>query len=156
MPRGSRQMNFIQNYIDGQFVAGRREFPDVNPADGRPIARVSEADRCLVDRAVESAGGALAGSWSRTTARERASCLRNIADAIDRRFDGFVAAEVADTGKPISLAAKLDVPRAAANFRIFADLISTTGLESFQTEMADGAGALNYAIRKPLGVVAII
>ena len=149
-------MNFIRNYIDGQFVAGTSEFPDVNPADGRLIAQVSEADRCLVDRAVESAGKALAGSWSRTTARERATCLRRIADAIDRRFHCFVAAEVADTGKPISLASKLDVPRAAANFRIFADLITTTGLESFQTETADGASALNYAIRKPLGVVAVI
>jgi aminomuconate-semialdehyde/2-hydroxymuconate-6-semialdehyde dehydrogenase len=67
-----------------------------------------------------------------------------------------VQAEVADTGKPISLASRLDVPRAAANFRAFADLIKTAGIESFQTETPDGAGALNYAVRKPLGVVGII
>ena len=48
------------------------------------------------------------------------------------------------------------MPRAAANFRVFADLIKTAGLESFQTESPDGKSALNYAVRKPLGVVGII
>jgi aminomuconate-semialdehyde/2-hydroxymuconate-6-semialdehyde dehydrogenase len=82
--------------------------------------------------------------------------LQKIADGIEERFDCFLAAEVADTGKPISLASRLDVPRAAANFRVFADLIKTAGLESFQTETPDGKTALNYAVRKPLGVVGII
>jgi len=82
--------------------------------------------------------------------------LHRVADAIEKRFDCFVRAEVADTGKPVSLAAKLDVPRAVANFRVFADLVKMAGLESFHTETADGANALNYAVRKPLGVVGII
>lgn len=149
-------MKFIQNYIDGQFVRGASEFADVNPADGSVIARVSEADRDLVDRAVQSARKALNHEWGRSTVRERAACLRKVADAIESRFDCFVAAEVADTGKPFSLASKLDVPRAAANFRAFADLISAAGMESFQTETSDGKSALNYAVRKPLGVVGII
>jgi aminomuconate-semialdehyde/2-hydroxymuconate-6-semialdehyde dehydrogenase len=156
MPRGSSHVKFIQNYIDGQFVKGSREFPDVNPADGSVIAQVSEADRDLVDRAVQSARKALAAGWDRASVRERAGRLRKVADCIESRFDCFLAAEVADTGKPVSLAAKLDVPRAAANFRAFADLISTAGMESFQTETPDGRRALNYAIRKPLGVVGII
>ena len=156
MPRGSSQVKVIQNYIGGEFVRGSREFPDVNPADGSVIAQVSEADATLVDRAVQSARNALIGEWGRSSVRERATRLRKVADAIESRFDCFLAAEVADTGKPVSLAAKLDVPRAAANFRAFADLISTAGLESFQTEGLDGKRALNYAIRKPLGVVGII
>jgi aminomuconate-semialdehyde/2-hydroxymuconate-6-semialdehyde dehydrogenase len=156
MPRGSNHVKFIQNYIDGKFVAGQHEFADVNPADGSVIAQVSEADRNLVDRAVQSARQALAGKWGRASVRERAARLRKVADAIESRFDCFVATEVADTGKPISLASRLDVPRAAANFRAFADLISAAGIESFQTETADGKSALNYAVRKPLGVVGII
>ena len=96
------------------------------------------------------------GEWGRFGVRERAARLHKVADAIEARFDCFVAAEVADTGKPVALASKLDVPRAAANFRIFADLIKTAGLESFQTETPDGKSALNYAVRKPLGVVGII
>ena len=40
MRRGSRQLKSILNYIDGQFLSGKRDFPDVNPADGTVIAQV--------------------------------------------------------------------------------------------------------------------
>ena len=155
MPRGS-SVKLIQNCIDGAFVGSKQQFPDVNPADGTVIAHVAEANRDRVDDAVQAARKALRGEWGRLAIRERADRLRKIADAIEARFDCFVAAEVGDTGKPISLASRLDVPRAAANFRVFADLISATGLDSFKTETVDGKSALNYAIRKPLGVVGII
>jgi len=156
MRRGSRPVKSILNYIDGQFVRGKRAFPDVNPADGSVIAQVEEADQGLVDAAVRAARQALRGAWGRAAIRERAARLQQVADAIEARFACFVAAEVADTGKPVALASKLDVPRAAANFRAFADLIKTVGLESFQTDTPDGKSALNYAVRKPLGVVGII
>jgi aminomuconate-semialdehyde/2-hydroxymuconate-6-semialdehyde dehydrogenase len=146
----------ILNYIDGQFVRGKREFPDINPADGSVIAEVSEADQTLVDAAVGAARKAVRGEWSRSSTRERAAVLYRVADAIEARFDCFVTAEVADTGKPVGLASKLDVPRAAANFRVFADLIKTAALESFQTETSDGKSGLNYSVRKPLGVVGVI
>jgi aminomuconate-semialdehyde/2-hydroxymuconate-6-semialdehyde dehydrogenase len=146
----------IQNYINGKFVAGKREFADVNPADGNVVAQVTEADRELVDAAVQAARKALRGEWGRLNTRDRAARLHKVADSIEARFDCFVAAEVADTGKPVALASRLDVPRAAANFRVFADLIKIAGLESFHTETPDGTNALNYAVRKPLGVVGII
>ena len=154
--RLARSVKSIQNYINGQFVRGQREFPDVNPADGSVIAQVTEADQGFVDDAVQAARTALRGEWGRIAARERAARLHKVADAIEARFDCFLKAEVADTGKPIALAAKLDVPRAAANFRVFADVIKMAGIESFQTETPDGRHALNYAVRKPLGVVGII
>ena len=149
-------MKSILNYIGGRFVQGKGNFADVNPADGSVIAEVSEADRDLVDESVQAARRALGGEWGRLGTRERAARLYKVAEAIEKRFDCFVAAEVADTGKPVSLASQLDVPRAAANFRAFADVIKTAALESFQTETPDGKGALNYAIRKPLGVVGVI
>jgi aminomuconate-semialdehyde/2-hydroxymuconate-6-semialdehyde dehydrogenase len=156
MRRGSHQLKSILNYIDGQFVRGQKEFADVNPADGSVIAQVSEADQGLVDDAVCAARKALGGEWGRFGIRERAARLHKVADVIEARFDCLVAAEVADTGKPVAIASRLDVPRSAANFRVFADLIKTAGLESFQTETPDGKSALNYAVRKPLGVVGII
>jgi aminomuconate-semialdehyde/2-hydroxymuconate-6-semialdehyde dehydrogenase len=149
-------VKLIQNYIDGCFVPGRREFDDVNPADGSLIARVTEAAESQVDEAVNAARRSLRGEWGRLGVRERALRLHKIADAIEKRFDCFVQAEVADTGKPASLAAKLDIPRAAANFRVFADLVKMSGVEAFQTETPDGMSALNYAVRKPLGVVGVI
>jgi aminomuconate-semialdehyde/2-hydroxymuconate-6-semialdehyde dehydrogenase len=156
MRRGSCQVKSILNCINGQFVRGKREFADVNPADGNVIAQVAEADQSQVDDAVQAARNAIRGQWGRSGVRERAAQLHSIADRIEEQFDRFVAAEVADTGKPIALASKLDVPRAASNFRAFADLIKTAGLESFHTETPDGKSALNYAVRKPLGVIGII
>ena len=146
----------LQNYVNGQFVRGTREFPDINPADGSVIAQVSEADESLVNRAVESARRALSGDWGKLTVPGRAAVLHKIADGIEARFNDFVEAEVADTGKPISLASKIDIPRGAANFRIFADLVKAAGLEAFRTEISDSVSALNYSVRKPLGVVGII
>ena len=149
-------VKLFQNYIDGRFVPGKRGFADINPADGSTIAHVAEADAAQVDEAVHAARQALHGEWGRLGIRERSARLHSLADAIEKRFDCFVHAEVADTGKPVSLASRLDVPRAAANFRVFADLIKIAGLESFQTETPDGVQALNYAVRKPLGVIGVI
>ena len=137
-------------------MRGAREFADVNPADGTTIAQVSEANRAMVDEAVGAARQALGGEWGKLPLPTRAAMLHKIADGIEARFQDFLQAEVADTGKPISLAAKIDVPRGAANFRAFADLIKSAGTESFRTETPDGVTALNYAVRKPLGVVGII
>lgn len=146
----------FQNFVDGQFVADTKQFADINPADGSTVACVSEAGPELVDQAVKAARRAVEGEWGRRGVRERAALLYRIADGIESRFEEFVHAEVADTGKPISLAARLDVPRAAANFRIFADIIKTAGLEAFETELTDGRTALNYTVRKPLGVIGVI
>jgi aminomuconate-semialdehyde/2-hydroxymuconate-6-semialdehyde dehydrogenase len=146
----------ILNHVDGQFMKGENEFADVNPANGLAIATVSEAGAGLVDRAVGAAREALRGPWGKLGVAERSTLLYKVAAGIEARFDEFVRAEVGDTGKPISLASRLDVPRAAANFRVFADLIRNAGLESFQTEISDGRKALNYAVRKPRGVVGII
>jgi aminomuconate-semialdehyde/2-hydroxymuconate-6-semialdehyde dehydrogenase len=146
----------FQNFIDGRFVSGGRQFADINPADGSVIGQVAEADQAMVDRAVTSARRALEGEWGKLPVSTRAARLYKIADGIEARFDEFVQAEVADTGKPVSLATQIDVPRGAANFRIFADIMKTAGVESYRTETATGLTALNYVMRKPLGVIGII
>ena len=149
-------MKLLHSYVNGEFVAGTRQFDDLNPADGTLVAKVTEADRDLVDRAVSSARSASRGEWSKFGVRDRAATLYKVAETIEQRFDCFLKAEVADTGKPVSLASRLDVPRAAANFRAFADVIKTAGVEAFETDTTDGRRALNYSVRKPLGVVGIV
>ncbi|MEW2505795.1 2-hydroxymuconic semialdehyde dehydrogenase [Amycolatopsis sp. CA-161197] len=153
MPQGIPKA--LRNFIGGEFVDGPRTFDKVSPVDGSLIAKVHEADQELVDRAVRSARQALNGAWGKTTATERVALLRRVADRIEERFDDLLAAEIADTGKPVALATNLDVRRASANFRAAADIIAGTGLDSFLTDVATGQ-ALNYAIRKPLGVVGVI
>jgi aminomuconate-semialdehyde/2-hydroxymuconate-6-semialdehyde dehydrogenase len=148
----------ILNFIDGQYREARsgRTFDDINPADGSLIAKVSEAGRDDVDDAVRAARRALDGPWGQLKLPQRCDLLHAVANEIDRRADEFVAAEVADTGKPRSLAAHLDIPRGAANFRFFADAVRNVPTEAFTGYAPDGKPALNYALRRPKGVVAVI
>ena len=148
----------IPNFIDGRFVpaGGGRSFDKRSPVDGRLIARVAEAGREEVDAAVRAARAALHGEWGRMDVAGRTALLHAVAGEIERRFDEFLEAEVADTGKPVSLARHLDIPRGAANFRVFADTVKNVSTEAFQMPTPDGSGALNYAIRVPKGVVAVI
>ena len=139
-------MKLLQNYINGRFAKGEREFADINPADGSVIARVTEAGQTIVDEAVAAARRALEGEWGRLTVPARAALLNQIACGIEARFDEFLQAEVADTGKPVSLASSIDVPRGAANFRTFSDIIKTVGGESFRTETQDGVTALSTTL----------
>lgn len=146
----------LPNFIAGEFVAAGRRFTKHSPVTGEPIFEVVAADQAGVDDAVAAARAALRGPWGRLGERERAEVLLRVADELERRFDDLVTAEVADTGKPISQARTLDVPRGAANFRAFAEIAVTTPTESFSTRTPSGGQALNYALRKPVGVVAVI
>jgi aminomuconate-semialdehyde/2-hydroxymuconate-6-semialdehyde dehydrogenase len=150
------ETRFLPNYVAGTFSSGGARFAVVNPVNGIIIAEACEADQAAVDRAVTAARAALSGKWGQTTLQQRRALLHRIADGIEQRFEEFLAAEIADTGKPASQARVLDVPRAAANFRAFADFIYSASLECFETETEAGLGALNYAVRRPVGVIGVI
>jgi aminomuconate-semialdehyde/2-hydroxymuconate-6-semialdehyde dehydrogenase len=109
-----------------------------------------------VDQAVTAAREALKGDWGKLTTVKRVEMLYAVADEINRRFDDFLEAEIADTGKPRSLASHIDIPRGAANFKVFADIIKNVPNETFQMDTPDGGKAINYAIRKPLGVIGVV
>ena len=146
------------HFINGEFIgsAGGRMFDTLNPATGEAYAQVHEAGREEVDAAVKAARAALTGPWGSMTVQQRVALLYELADGINARFDDFLEAECLDTGKPWSLARHVDIPRGAANFKIFADVIKNVPAESFMMDTPDGAGALNYAMRVPKGVVGVI
>lgn len=148
----------ILNFIDGQYREGSsgRSFDDINPVDGSLIAKVSEASREDVDAAVRAARQSLSGPWGSLKLAQRCDLLYAVAAEMDRRAEDFIAAEVADTGKPWSLASHLDIPRGAANFRVFADVVRNVPTEAFTSHAPDGKPALNYALRRPKGVVAVL
>jgi aminomuconate-semialdehyde/2-hydroxymuconate-6-semialdehyde dehydrogenase len=142
--------------VGGELIASGQIFDNVNPVNGRVICTVTEADGELVDRAVRAARRALRGPWGRLSTPERCALLRKVADRIEERFAEFVSAEIADTGKTLQQAGTLDIPRGAANFRAYADLALARSAECFETGTADGRGALNYSVHKPVGVVAVV
>ena len=157
LPAG-QQVRTTLNFINGEYVTAKsgKTFENRSPADGRLVSMVSEAGAGEVDAAVKAARAALLGPWGKMEMAERTELLYGVANEVNRRFDEFLEAEVADTGKPHSLARHIDIPRGAANFKIFADVVKNVPTESFQMATPDGKGALNYAIRVPKGVIAVI
>lgn len=145
-------------FIDGRYrpASSGITFDNFNPITGRTIGRVHEASRADVDAAVAAARAALNGPWGAMTVDQRSRLLHAVADEIDRRFDDFLQAEILDTGKPRSIAGHIDIPRGAANFRAFAGVVKDTPTESFMLDTPDGAGALNYGLRVPQGVIGVV
>ena len=149
-------MKQFMNFIGGEFVATSKTFENRAPVDNRVLGLVHEADEAEVDAAVRAARDALDGEWGRMTVTRRVELLHAVADEINRRFDDFLQAEMADTGKPHALASHVDIPRGAANFKVFADIVKNVPTESFEMATPDGGQALNYAIRSPLGVIGVV
>ena len=151
-------MRQVENFIRGEFVAARdgKRFDKVSPVTGEVIASIAEAGRSDVNEAVIAAKAALQGEWSTFTTNQRVEMLYEVADEITRRFEDFVEAEMADTGQPSNVMRHVFIPRGAANFKIFADTIKNVPTESFMLDTPDGAGALNYGVRTPKGVIGVI
>jgi aminomuconate-semialdehyde/2-hydroxymuconate-6-semialdehyde dehydrogenase len=143
----------ILHFIDGEAVepVSGRWLDDVDPATGKVWARVPCGDERDVERAVGAAERAFP-LWSSRSAEERSRILLRIAELLERDLEPLALAECRDTGKPLSLARALDIPRAVANFRFFATAILHARSESHLTEPV----ALNYTLRRPRGVAGCI
>lgn len=146
-------MKFIKNYIDGQLIPPvlDEHIENVDPSRGEVYSMIPDSTNEDVEKAVAAAERAF-DEWSNTPKFERAQILIKIADIIESRLDEFAAAESLDNGKPVKLAAHVDIPRAVSNLKFFATAVQHYASESHYME---GMG-VNYTLRKPIGVVGCI
>lgn len=146
-------MEKLSNFIDGASVppVDGNYIDNYEPATGMVYSLIPNSNEKDVNNAVAAAKKAFP-VWSSLSIDERGRCLMRVADGIRRRMDEFVAAESRDNGKPLSLAAHVDIPRAISNFEFFA-----TGIQHFASEShyMEGVG-VNYTLRKPIGIVGCI
>lgn len=151
-------MRQINNFINGEFIASSsgQRFDKRSPVDNQVIASIAEAGQEEVNQAVSAAKHALAGEWGQLATNQRVELLYEVADEITRRFDDFVEAEMADTGQPHHVMTHAFIPRGAANFKVFADIIKNVPAETFHMDTPDGRGALNYGMRVPKGVIGVV
>lgn len=151
-------MKELKLFINGEFAFSsiQSTFKNISPINGEHISNVHEASQSDVALAVNAAKSALTAEWGSMKLNDRLDLLASVSDAIMRRFDDFLEAEILDTGKPRSFAANVDIPRGAANFKIFSQLARNLSTECFHTDTDDGKGAINYSIRQPLGVIAVV
>ena len=92
------------------------------------------------------------GPWPRMGFAERGALLHRFADLIEANADALALADTTDMGKPISDARGRDVPRAAANYRFFADHARLSTGEVLPMDSGHHA----YTRFEPAGVVAAI
>ena len=139
--------------INGRFVTGEGNLEEIlNPSSGECVARIAEASLEQVQAAVASADAAFA-SWGRTTPKERAQYLLQIADVVEAHATEFARLESLNCGKPYQMVLNDEIPAVADVFRFFAGAVRT------QTGALAGeylAGHTSLIRRDPLGVVASI
>ncbi|HUP16109.1 MAG TPA: aldehyde dehydrogenase [Acidimicrobiia bacterium] len=147
-------MKRVRHFIAGEFVDSQNgaTFESVSPIDNQPIAEVAEGTAVDVDRAVVAAQGAFDG-WARTSPTARKQILLKVADGIEANAAELGEWETRDMGKPISDSLGKDVPRAAYNFRFFADYAEHVGGKAFDKAWDKTFG---YELREPIGVAAAI
>lgn len=144
----------LVNWIGGVPSSPRSNayIEDINPATGTIEALIPRSVEADVEASVRAAQEALyEGTWGQTSASERADLCDAIADELERRTEELAVLESQDTGKPVALAATVDIPRAVSNFRFFAGAVRHKGTDCFP--MMD---ALNYTHRRPVGLVGLI
>jgi acyl-CoA reductase-like NAD-dependent aldehyde dehydrogenase len=119
-----------------------------DPATGRPIAAVTQADADAVDRAVQAAAAAQR-TWAERPPRERARVLRRIAQVVRDHADEIARIESQEMGKPVGQARGTDVEACITLFEYFAGLV-----EAMPSAIRDEGFALDLTMLEPYGVVA--
>lgn len=146
-------MERIANYIDGELVAPASSLylENFDPSEGKVYSFIPDSDNRDVEKAADAAHRAFK-EWSELSADKRCAILLRIADLIDRDLDKLALAESIDNGKPVKLAKSLDIPRASANIRFYAQAAIHFASEAHVT----GVEAVNYTLRTPAGVAGCI
>ncbi|MFK7757041.1 MAG: aldehyde dehydrogenase [Flavobacteriales bacterium] len=146
-------MKHILNFINGQFQPAQsgKTIENIKPSTGEVYGTIPESSTEDVELAVKSAKAAFSG-WKNTPKEKRSEILAKLADLIHKNQAKLALAEAIDNGKPVSLASHVDIPRAEKNIRFYANAI--TQFNSSANHMEEGA--INYTLRKPIGVVGCI
>jgi aminomuconate-semialdehyde/2-hydroxymuconate-6-semialdehyde dehydrogenase len=110
----------ILNYINGELIGGQEDewLDNFNPATGEKYGRIPDSSKEDVELAWKAAHDAFP-AWSALKQEERSRYLLRIAELIEVHQEKLALAESADNGKPLSLARRMDIPRASDNFRFY-------------------------------------
>ncbi len=142
--------------IDGQLVpsASGRTFDTINPATGKVLAQVAEADAEDVDRAVAAARRAFdEGPWRRFTPFERQAALLRLADLVEKHFDEIAMLDTLDMGSPIA-STRARKQRAIALLRYNAG--QATAIHGDTIANSQAGEIFSYTLKEPIGVVGAI
>jgi acyl-CoA reductase-like NAD-dependent aldehyde dehydrogenase len=139
-----------RHWIGGERVASASTFTDLSPIDEQPLAEVSRGGAAEIYAAVTAAKAAFP-AWAATSPAERAAVLHAIADGIDQAVPELAEVETLDNGALLRSHRNSVMPRAAHNFRFFADWLLQ--LDGASPDIRGHAQQVSW---DPSGVTAII
>ncbi len=145
--------------VGDRFVAAAsgRTFPTFNPATGQEICQVAHGEAEDVDRAVSVARRAFEDpAWQNMNAVQRSALLYRLADLIERDAEELAVLECLDNGKPAAFTRAVEIEGSIRTFRYFAGWPTKFGGETLPVSPRSGAQVLNYTLREPVGVAALI
>ncbi|OZF56305.1 NAD-dependent succinate-semialdehyde dehydrogenase [Rhodococcus sp. 14-2470-1b] len=126
-------------------------FDVVDPATGKPFAKVADASPADAKKAIDAAASAQK-SWAKTPARERGEVLRSVFEKITERADDVAAIMTKEMGKALA-ESKAEVKYGAEFFRWFAE--EAVRIEGRFTPAPAGNGRI-LVTKVPVGPVLAI
>ncbi|UYV51479.1 aldehyde dehydrogenase [Priestia megaterium] len=141
-------------FINGEYVdaLSGQTFDTFNPATNEKLASVANGGTEDAKRAIDAAQRAFEnGIWSKMPVEERSAILCKMADLIMEKVDELAYLETLDVGKPIKESREFDIPRAAQNFRFFAEMAKYMVHEHYEKH-----NVMSYAKYSPAGVTSLI
>ncbi|TPQ16854.1 aldehyde dehydrogenase [Streptomyces sporangiiformans] len=151
------ELRYDTFYIGGEWVrpTTSRTITPVNASTEEPLGQVPEGAEADIDRAVAAARAAFddPSGWASWEPARRAEVMERLADAIDRRADGFVDRVSAQNGMPVAVARQLETGYPSAVLRYYTSLARDAVFEETRPGLFGGS----IEVRKvPVGVVAAI
>jgi betaine-aldehyde dehydrogenase len=145
-------MKKFRNFIDGKHTdaADGSTLDIINPATGKVYATSPNSKQADVDAAMSAAQRGFE-VWKESTPSERSLALFRIADAIEARKDEFIAMEVENCGKPVSITTSEEIPPMVDQIRFFAGAARMLEGKSAGEYMK---GFTSMIRREPVGVCA--
>jgi phenylacetaldehyde dehydrogenase len=147
--------------IGGEWVesSSQARIPVIDPATGKEIASVADANQSDVDRAVAAARAAFEkGPWADMLPADRERLLWKLSDLVDQYADELAELESLNNGKTKFMASIIDIPGTRDYFRYMAGWATKIEGSTFQTSIHGPPGMKfhTYMTREPVGVVAQI
>ncbi|KAH8806125.1 aldehyde dehydrogenase [Xylogone sp. PMI_703] len=151
LPTGKTYSQPTGLFIDNEFIPATsgRTFETINPATGKVICSVQEADENDVDIAVNAARRAFHRNspWRQTPPAKRGRLLCKLADLMEENAERLALVETLDNGKALKMA-KVDVQACADVFRYYGGWADKIVGQTVDT----GGDRLGYTLHEPIGV----
>ncbi|QZI73083.1 aldehyde dehydrogenase family protein [Pseudomonas protegens] len=147
----------VRLFIGGawQEAASGRCFTVENPATEDPLAEVAQGAAADVDAAVAAARAAFEGPWRQVSPARRGQLLLALADLLERHAEELAQLITLENGKPIANA-RGEAASAVNILRYFAGWPTKIEGSTLPVSPASGVPMLNYTLREPVGVCALI